>query len=58
MKREGVSSDAADRNRQIGPLVGAIWLVLIVIAFVVVQLGRVQLPMVEWPSKFIGLLTR
>lgn len=56
MNSGGVSSDEAGRRSQIGALLGAIWLVSMVISFVVVQLARVQLPMAEWPSKLIGLL--
>lgn len=58
MNRGDFSCKEAARSCQIGPLVGAIWLVLMVISYVVVQLSRVQLPIAEWPSKLMGLLAR
>lgn len=56
--RQSMSFGEPSTSHRIGALVSAVWLVLMVASFVVVQLSRMPLPIVQWPSKLMGLLGR
>ena len=45
------------QRRRIWLLISAVWLEIIVVAFVTVQVNRVSTPVVDWLYKIIDLVT-
>lgn len=46
------------RRKKVGLVPAALWLQIIVAAFLAVQLSRVSTPMVAWLDKLMGLTVR
>jgi hypothetical protein len=52
------SEEKAAYRKRLWGIVGAIWLEVIVLAFVVVQVSRLQTPIAGWMDRLIDLLVR
>ena len=56
--REYEVGEGVPRWERVWLIVAAIWLQIIVVAFLVVQVSRVETPIVDWLDRLTGLLVR